>query len=228
MRADAMSEVAVVVLGAGGNSLAIVDAIEELNRRPETGAAYILLGFLDDIPENRDKKIMGYPVLGRIDQASRFSECVFINGIASESSYTKKPEIVARSGVPRERFVSIVHPRATVARTARIGNGTSIMANSVICPEAVVGDHVIILQNTVVNHHSVIADHVTLSSGITILGYIKVEDSAFIGGGASIRPYVKIGPRAMVGMGAVVVKDVPADGLVAGNPARPMMRKARA
>ena len=223
-----MSEVAVVILGAGGNSLAIVDAIEELNRRPEGGAAYKLLGFLDDIPENRDKKVMGYPVLGQIDQASRFSECMFINGIASEFSYTKKPEIVARSGVPRERFVSIVHPRATVAQTARIGNGTMIMANSVICPEAVVGDHVIILQNTVVNHHSVIADHVTLSSGITILGFIKVEYSAFIGGGACIRPYVTIGPRAMVGMGAVVAKDVPADTLVAGNPARLMTRKARA
>lgn len=223
-----MSGVAVVVLGAGGNSLAIVDAIEEINRQPDAPVRYDLRGFLDDIPANQGKEVMGYPVLGRIDEAGRFPDCMFINGIASESSYMKKPEIVARSGVLRDRFTSIIHPKATVARTARIGVGTSIMANSVICPEAVVGDHVIILQNTVVNHHSVIADHVTLSSGITILGYIKVEDSAFVGGGASIRPYVTIGPRAMVGMGAVVVKDVPADGLVAGNPARPMQRKTKA
>lgn len=222
-----MSEMAVVVLGAGGNSLAIVDAIEEINRRTDGSQRYKLLGFLDDIPANQGKSILGYPVLGRIDQAPQFTECQFINGIASESSYTKKPEIVSRSGVPRDRFASIVHPGAIVARTAQVGKGTSIMANSVICPEAVIGDHVIILQNTVVNHHSTIADYVTLSSGITILGYIKVEDSAFIGGGASIRPYVTVGARAMVGMGAVVVKDVPADGLVAGNPARPMARKGR-
>ncbi len=223
-----MQEIPLVILGAGGNSLAIVDAIEEINRQPTVEQRFDLRGFLDDIPTNQGKRFLGYPVLGRIDEAERFAGCKFINGIASESSYTKKPEIIARSGLPRDQFVKIIHPAATVARTARVGLGSSIMANSVICPEAVVGDHVIILQNTVVNHHSEIADFVTLSSGITILGYIKVQDSAFVGGGASIRPYVTVGPRAMVGMGAVVVKDVPADGLVAGNPARPMARKARA
>lgn len=222
-----MGVTAVVVLGAGGNSLAIVDAIEEINRRGGTGTRFELRGFLDDIPENQGKSVLGYPVLGRIDQAREFGDCRFINGIASESSYTRKPEIVARSGLAREQFVSIIHPAANIARSAQIGLGTSIMANSVICPDAVIGDHVIILQNTVVNHHSRIADHVTLSSGITILGYVTVEDSAFVGGGASLRPYITVGARALVGMGAVVVKDVAADETVAGNPARVIRRKEK-
>jgi acetyltransferase-like isoleucine patch superfamily enzyme len=47
-----------------------------------------------------------------------------------------------------------------------------------------------------------------------------VHVGATIGAGALIGPGVEIGAYAMVGMGAVVVGDVPAYGLVHGNPAR--------
>jgi acetyltransferase-like isoleucine patch superfamily enzyme len=47
-----------------------------------------------------------------------------------------------------------------------------------------------------------------------------VRTGATIGAGAVIGPGIEIGPYAMVGMGAVVVADVPAHGLVHGNPAR--------
>ena len=43
---------------------------------------------------------------------------------------------------------------------------------------------------------------------------------ASIGAGAVILPGVTVGERAMVGAGAVVTKDVPADSVVVGNPAR--------
>lgn len=47
-----------------------------------------------------------------------------------------------------------------------------------------------------------------------------VADGASIGAGAVILPGVRIGRRAMVGAGAVVTKDVPANAVVVGNPAR--------
>ncbi|MBK8160549.1 MAG: acetyltransferase [Rhodospirillaceae bacterium] len=196
------------------------------NRRGGTGTSFELRGFLTTSLKTRGNRSWVIRCWGASIRRE-FADCRFINGIASESSYTRKPEIVARSGLARERFVTIIHPAASIARTAQIGLGTSIMANSVICPDAVIGDHVIILQNTVVNHHSRIADHVTLSSGITILGYVTVEDSAFVGGGASLRPYIRVGARALVGMGAVVVKDVAADETVAGNPAKVIRRKEK-
>ena len=46
------------------------------------------------------------------------------------------------------------------------------------------------------------------------------REGATIGAGARIGPGVTIGAYAMVGMGAVVTTDVPAHGLVIGNPAR--------
>lgn len=220
-----MKPIPLIILGAGGNSLSILDAVDEINRRSLRGLAYDLRGFLDDIPANRDKTVLGYPVLGTIDQARQFGDCQFINGIASSSSYTKKPEVNARAKIPAEKFESIIHPTATVSPNSRVGVGTAIMANSVICAEATIGDHVIILQNTVVNHHSAVGDYATLSSGITVLGYVTIGRNAFIGGAAAIRPFTTIGEGALVGMASVVVKDVAAHSTVAGNPAKPLKAK---
>ncbi|MDO1605861.1 sugar O-acetyltransferase [Lactobacillus sp. YT155] len=52
-------------------------------------------------------------------------------------------------------------------------------------------------------------------------GYpIKVEDNVWIGGNCTIIGGVTIGKNSIVGAGAVVTKDVPADSIVGGNPAR--------
>jgi UDP-2-acetamido-3-amino-2,3-dideoxy-glucuronate N-acetyltransferase len=53
------------------------------------------------------------------------------------------------------------------------------------------------------------------------------QAGASIGSSATIVCGVTIGERAMVGAGAVVTKDVPANTLVVGNPAR-VLRKLEA
>jgi maltose O-acetyltransferase len=49
---------------------------------------------------------------------------------------------------------------------------------------------------------------------------IVIEDYVWIGGGAMLLPGVRIGRNAVVGAGAVVSRSVPANTVVAGNPAR--------
>ena len=213
-----MSATRVIVLGAGGNSPGILDAIEACNA--EQPGRYEVAGILDDIPANLGKRVFGHEVLGAIADASRHAGCAFINGISSIGSFREMPNIVRRAGVAPERFISVIHPRATIATSARVGRGTSILAGSVIAAEAVVGDHVIMLQNSSVNHHSTVRDFATLSAGVTILGYVDVGRNAFVSGGATLAPRVSIGESAFVGAGAVVIRDVPAGRVHAGNPAR--------
>ncbi len=51
-------------------------------------------------------------------------------------------------------------------------------------------------------------------------GKIEILDNCFIGVGAIIMPNVTIGPNSIVAAGAVVTKSVPANSIVAGNPAK--------
>ena len=53
---------------------------------------------------------------------------------------------------------------------------------------------------------------------------IAIGANAWLGGGAIVLPGVTVGENAVVGAGAVVTKDVPANVVVAGNPARVIKR----
>lgn len=71
-----------------------------------------------------------------------------------------------------------------------------------------------------VGHDVQIADKVTVCAGAILCGFVEVEFNAYIGAGARVKQRVRIGRNAMIGLGAVVIRDVPPNCVVVGNPAR--------
>ncbi|MCC8450015.1 sugar O-acetyltransferase [Streptomyces rochei] len=53
---------------------------------------------------------------------------------------------------------------------------------------------------------------------------ITVGDNVWLGGGVIVLPGVTIGDNSVIGAGAVVTKDVPANVVAVGNPARPVRK----
>ena len=53
---------------------------------------------------------------------------------------------------------------------------------------------------------------------------VTIGNNVWIGGGVQIIGGVTIGDNAVVAAGSVVIRDVPSNTLVAGNPARPVRR----
>ncbi|MFJ2947731.1 sugar O-acetyltransferase [Streptomyces sp. NPDC087226] len=51
---------------------------------------------------------------------------------------------------------------------------------------------------------------------------VTIGDNVWLGGGAIICPGVTIGDNSVIGAGAVVTKDIPANVVAVGNPARPV------
>jgi acetyltransferase-like isoleucine patch superfamily enzyme len=109
----------------------------------------------------------------------------------------------------------------------RIGNDVNIEQNvHIVCQSKVsIGNKVSI------TGHCAIVDtthpFVTLGDGQKIgaeildeESYVIIEDHAFIGFGSVILPNVKIGRYAVIGALSVVDRDVPAFGVVRGNPAK--------
>ena len=54
-----------------------------------------------------------------------------------------------------------------------------------------------------------------------------IHDGAKIGSDTMLIAPVKVGKRAVTGAGSVVTKDVPAETVVVGNPARPLRKRKK-
>ena len=121
----------------------------------------------------------------------------------------------------RGRFhPALAHASAVVSPSAKIGEGTVIMANATINAEARIGDHCIINTGAVVEHEVRLEDFVHISPNASVAGNVQIGEGTHIGIGASIIPGIKIGKWVTVGAGAVIIKDIPDFAVVVGNPGR--------
>ncbi len=208
----------IVIIGGGGNSIEIAEAIEVCNEKEKK---YNILGFLDDNREMWGSSLIGYKVLGPLQQAQIFNgNTKFVNGIGNYVSFRKRKEIFKNIGLPLDRFISIIHPDACVSKRATIGFGVVIFQNCTIGTDVHVGNHVIILPNSAIQHNSSIGDFSCVSGGVIVSGNVNIKDSCYIGAGAVIRDGVMIGENTLIGIGSVVVKNIAANKVAIGVPAR--------
>jgi sugar O-acyltransferase (sialic acid O-acetyltransferase NeuD family) len=114
----------------------------------------------------------------------------------------------------------LIHPQATVSRTARMGIGSQVLANAVVAAAVEMGTMCIVNNNANVDHECILGDGVHIAPGAVLCGCVNVGDATMIGANAVVLPRLRIGSNVVVGAGAVVTRDVPDDSVVVGNPAR--------
>jgi serine acetyltransferase len=86
------------------------------------------------------------------------------------------------------------------------------------------GRGVIMHSNVRIGRDARIYHRVTIGVG-DFGGPPTLGDGVYVGCGASILGEIEVGDRARIGAGAVVVRDVPADTVAVGVPARPPVRR---
>ncbi|MGQ0525735.1 MAG: NeuD/PglB/VioB family sugar acetyltransferase [Betaproteobacteria bacterium] len=208
----------IVILGTGGNCIDILDTLCAINASAGE-ARFRCAGFLDDDPAKQGTTILDAPVLGGLECARTLTEVKFVNGIGSPQNFWRKREIIARTGLCDEQFVTLVHPSAQISPLATLGTGTVVLQNSVIAARAAVGRHVMILALCVVSHDSAIGDYSTLANSACISGNVRAGEACYFGGHCSVREGLVIGDFVLCGMGSNILDDVPADSVMVGNPA---------
>jgi len=208
-----------ILLGASGNAREILDVVDSINKLASK-PVYKCLGFLDDNNSLHGEKVCGIPVLGPIVAAQDFPDAHFVNAIGSVSTFLQRESIIEATRIPLERFATIVHPLASVSRTAYVGRGTVVLPHVFIGSDARVGDHVLILSGSAVNHDVVVGDCTCITSGACISGKVKIGRLCYLGTNCSLIGSITVNDYVLIGMGSVVLKDVPRGWAVVGNPAR--------
>lgn len=113
-----------------------------------------------------------------------------------------------------------IHPAAVLAENAKYGRGLHIGPLSTITPFVTLGDFVVINRHVSVGHHTVLEDFVTINPGATVAGICHLGKGVIIGAGAIVIDKINIGENTLVGAGSVVTKDLPANVVAYGSPAK--------
>jgi UDP-2-acetamido-3-amino-2,3-dideoxy-glucuronate N-acetyltransferase len=115
-----------------------------------------------------------------------------------------------------------------IQKGARIGKRCKVSSHTFICEGVEIEDEVFIGHNvTFINDlfpRATNTDGSLQNDADWKCIATRVKRGASIGSSATLLCGVTIGERAIVGAGSVVTKDVPADTIVAGNPARIVRR----
>lgn len=196
------------IYGAGGHGKVVLDAMQSSNSS--------CIGFIDD---NVIQLWAGLNVY----HSSKLESKKMIHLHLAIGNCKSREALVSR--FINSNFFTVKHPAAVIARTAVVGLGSFLAAQSIVAPNAEVGVHCIVNHSAVVDHDSIIGDYSHLAPQSTVGGGVKIGRGVLLGAGAIVLPGLIIDDYAVIGAGAVVTKNVLSGVTVVGNPAKPMVKR---
>jgi sugar O-acyltransferase (sialic acid O-acetyltransferase NeuD family) len=199
----------IILVGAGGHGKVIADMIEK-------GGAFTIRGFIDD---SRTGTVFGYPILGTTKDLVTLRSPTCVDAVVCIGKNTLRRDLHELVRSAQFHLATIVHPQASIARGAVLGDGSVVMPGAVIGPDVQGGEGCIINTCASVDHDCTLGAFVHIAPDAHLAGTVRVGDASFVGMGSVVREGTTIGASVTVGAASAVLDDV-ADGVtVYGVPA---------
>ena len=203
----------IIIVGAGGFGREVYLWAKDSFSKDQ----YRIKGFLNDNPRILNNYNMDIGIIGDLDGYEIKKQDRFVFAIGD---IDVKKHLVAKLKEKGAKFLTLIHPTAIVANTAKIGQGV------IICPFVTVSDYVQLGDFVMMNiysscgHDAKVGDYCILSPYATLNGFVILEDEVFLGTHSTIIPYKKIGYKSKISANSVVMRDVPPNKIVFGVPGK--------
>ena len=148
--------------------------------------------------------------------------CYEHNLLSPEKAEERQKLLKNILGSTKENF--LIEQPFTCDYGYNIGIGDNFYANHNLlildCAKVTFGDNVFIGPNCSFYTPIHPLDAKTRNQGLEIAKPIKIGNNVWFGGNVTVLPNVTIGANCVIGAGSVVTKDIPANSLAVGNPAK--------
>lgn len=217
----------IVVIGGKGSAVVIAEQIYDT--QVKTGTVEFLGFAFDD--EAFGTEINGFPILCKTyDAYQKFKEdpdVKFLFALYRPDLIRERIALRDSYGIPKERYATFIHHSAYIAKSAKIGYGCVVLANSVINSNVSMGDYNTIQSNTLIGHDTKIGNSNFFAAHSAIGSNSKIGNADFFGLNTSVNNYISIGDYVFIGMASNVIKGIGDGKMVYGNPAREVEKKIK-
>lgn len=198
-----------VVAGAGGHALEVLDVLQESNIAEK-------LFFFDD-SDVQKMSLKEYRVLKSSDEilAILTNDFEFMIGVGHPLLRKSFFEKFSSMG---GKLIAIRSATAFVSQYSHVSH-VDLMRNCYIGADAVVGFGTLVNTGAQIHHQAQIGEFAEISPRAVILGNVMIGEHSRIGANCTILPNIKIGNNVTIGAGSVVTKNIPDNCMAAGVPA---------
>jgi sugar O-acyltransferase (sialic acid O-acetyltransferase NeuD family) len=197
----------IVIFGAGDQGTIVADILQS--------SGIVPVAFADDTPSLHGTSVLGIPVIGASVNAIEHDAVI----VAIGDNYARRM-VTERMLAAGETLATAIHPFASIAPSATIGEGSMISAGALVLPRVILGRGVLLNTKASIDHDSVAGDFTHISAGATVGAKVRIGEETLVALGSSIASRCSVGARSVIGAGAVVVRDIPDDVTALGVPAR--------
>ena len=167
--------VSVAILGGDSSGGLVLQAIEEL-KESQGAAAMDCIGFLNDV-EPMGKEILGQPVLGGFDEWRKLPGDVrFISAVYNPMAMRARWRRIESLGIPEDRWISVIHHAAWVAKSAHVGAGSYISHGANLSANVRIGGHTAIRMAVHIGHDATIGTYCFVGANVSINGRCSIGD----------------------------------------------------
>jgi sugar O-acyltransferase (sialic acid O-acetyltransferase NeuD family) len=202
-----------IIVGAGGLGRSLMSIAKS---DPGNQKDWVIGGFLDSrdcnsLPSEIKEYILGSPI-NYIPNKNEY----FIIAVGDADLKKKFSENLLER---HAKFMNFL-PGKNIGEGTFLGEGIIFFRNVSVGVNCKIGNFVCIDQNSIIGHDVIIEDYVHIGTAVNIAGGVKINSGSVINSGAILGKDCEIGKNATIAIGAVILRNVPDDAIMIGNPAK--------
>lgn len=170
--------------------------------------------FVDDVTDATE--CHGARVLRFPDIAALGSDVEFVIASGEPAGRKALYEKVKAAGY---RFATLISPYASIWSGTQIGEGCIVM-DCGLSTDVVIAENVVLNSRVILGHDVSIGAHSYISVNGFVGGHTKIGSCVYMAPGAMAKDRIKVGENAIISLGAVLLRNVRANAIMVGNPAR--------